>query len=1305
MARSDGRMAIGINPEAIVDWSPAWTFLDVFQASRPWISQLFNTSTFSVTYDPALAPQLDLDARGTVRSLQSFWRNGVQMRQYASTLIFRDTAVSGAYPGGIYWAEWDGIGELRFSFDARVLSSGTTAAGRRYAQLQVTPSSDGILVTIESTDPTNPVRDINLWMPDYQGQSFRGKRWQPGASFSPFHPLYLERLAPFSTLRFMAMQETNSSDIVTWADRRPVDAVRQSSGAEGTPSEPRVNGMSVEYMVQLANDLDADPWFNMPHQADDDFVRSFATYVKQHLEPGRRVYVEWSNELWNFGYGFEASQWVAARAQAEGLSTNPDAQWIIAGRQAGRDMRIWSEVFAGVNDKQLVRVAAGWAAVDYVSNEIAANMDGAFDAIAIAPYITPTDAQRARYSSATTVDQVLADTRSNIEESLRWTRNHRALADAWSLRLGRPIELLAYEGGPHLDGRNQPYQPAFLAATKDPRIGPIYADYLRGLDQAGLDLYLDFQFTSQDGENAFGDFGKLHRMDQPLATAHSYNVLRAAADGSLWAPQLQLEPATVSNLEGAAGSSTVVTFTIRRSGELTSPAALDWAVVGHGSNPADGSDFAGGVLPSGSAVLEAGASSQTISITIRGDNVAEQDEQYRILLSNPVGASFSPGADQAIGTIRNDDLPLIQLALSPASVSEDGTANLVYSFSRTGPSTSSLSVNYSVSGSAIPGTDYTGIATTPTIKTLTFAAGSSTATVSVDPKADTTIEADETVVLSLISGSGYNIGSSAALVGTIRNDDLPQINLALSPASVTEDGTANLVYSFSRTGPSTHELMVNYSVGGTAAAGSDYSGLSTTSASQSIRFAAGSSVARLTLDPTADRTVEPHETVALTLVAGDGYTVGTTTAITGTISNDDVALPSISLVLSASAVPEDGSSNLVYTFLRSAPSTTALTVNYSVGGTATAGIDYSGIASTAAIKTVNFAAGATSVSLSVDPRADTEIEPDETVSLTLVAGTGYTIATSTAVVGTISNDDPRISLSLANTSVREDQPANLVYTFTRTGPTSNSLTVNYSVGGSASLGVDYTGIPMTSQSRTVTFAAGSATAMVSVDPSADGDSEADETVSLTLTAGSGYTIDSGSAVTGILINDDISSNRSYTLSPGESSLRLIGTGRINGTGNSLNNLIVGNASNNRLAGLAGKDILTGAGTTDRDVFLLAALSDSLLLEPGSGNADYFDEITDFNRRDRILAPYSISLETEPLSASIGTATSSSSAALANLLTSSAFAEDSVVAFSITGFAGTFLAMNDARAGFQADTDAILFLRNYAISSTNPVDII
>ncbi|TYT72527.1 calcium-binding protein, partial [Microcystis aeruginosa KLA2] len=93
---------------------------------------------------------------------------------------------------------------------------------------------------------------------------------------------------------------------------------------------------------------------------------------------------------------------------------------------------------------------------------------------------------------------------------------------------------------------------------------------------------------------------------------------------------------------------------------------------------------------------------------------------------------------------------------------------------------------------------------------VTFAANSSTATVTVDPTADTTVESDETVILTLATGTGYTVGTTTAVTGTIANDDvtLPSITLAVSPSSVTEDGTTNLVYTFTRTGVTTNALTV-----------------------------------------------------------------------------------------------------------------------------------------------------------------------------------------------------------------------------------------------------------------------------------------------------------------------------------------------------------------------------------------------------------------------------------------------------------------------------------------------------------------
>ena len=115
------------------------------------------------------------------------------------------------------------------------------------------------------------------------------------------------------------------------------------------------------------------------------------------------------------------------------------------------------------------------------------------------------------------------------------------------------------------------------------------------------------------------------------------------------------------------------------------------------------------------------------------------------------------------------------------------------------------------------------------------------------------------------------------------------------------------------------------------------------------------------------------------------------------------------------------------------------------------------------------------------------------------------------------------------------------------------------------------------------------------------------------------------------------------------------------------------------------------------------LSDSLLLDPISGTGGYFDENTDFNSNDRITAP--LSVETNLIKASLGNAALIAPAAIAAALTPAAFSVNSVVAFKASSHAGTFIAMNDGRAGFKADTDSLVWLRNYSISATNFVEFV
>ena len=380
-------MDIGMNLERVSDNSVAWVFKDAFQSSRPWTSYGYNTATGALTLGGG--GPVTVDPQGWPTTLNQITNSlGQLVQQRLTTQMF--DGIAGNYASGVYRAEWDGSGTLVWGGDATVIEQGNSA-GRYYALLNVVAGSNGITLSLNAMSSTDPVRNIDVWMPDYNGQSFAGQQWTPGAAFSPFHPLFVERLEPFDTIRFMDMQLTNSSDIVTWADRRAVDAATQMSNRSGFQS-----GIAPEYMVELANEVQANAWFNMPYLADDDFVRNFATLVRDSLDPGLKVYVEWSNEVYNYAPGFETYPWVTEQlASPENAGVD---RWTFVANQIRQDFAIWTDVFAGATDR-LVRVVAGWEADSTVVDQILQQMDGDFDAISPSAYVQLSNAQRATLSA------------------------------------------------------------------------------------------------------------------------------------------------------------------------------------------------------------------------------------------------------------------------------------------------------------------------------------------------------------------------------------------------------------------------------------------------------------------------------------------------------------------------------------------------------------------------------------------------------------------------------------------------------------------------------------------------------------------------------------------------------------------------------------------------------------------------------------------------------------------------------------------------------------------------------------------
>ena len=83
------------------------------------------------------------------------------------------------------------------------------------------------------------------------------------------------------------------------------------------------DGFPIEVLVALANKLNVNPWFCVPHMADDDYVRKFATYVRDNLRSNLVAYFEFSNEIWNGAVGYWETGYAVAQARIKWGNTLP----------------------------------------------------------------------------------------------------------------------------------------------------------------------------------------------------------------------------------------------------------------------------------------------------------------------------------------------------------------------------------------------------------------------------------------------------------------------------------------------------------------------------------------------------------------------------------------------------------------------------------------------------------------------------------------------------------------------------------------------------------------------------------------------------------------------------------------------------------------------------------------------------------------------------------------------------------------------------------------------------------------------
>lgn len=473
---SEFRLPIGMNLSTPTYYSAEMPFRDAFMLSSQWFHQNSNTTS------PWDLGGLDITNDG--------WPI-LQRGRGAACLMMRD--LNGRYPRGTYVCTYAGTGEITFGLDAQETF---TQPGRVIFEV-LRPTDAGILFKIKWQDGEDPIRNVRIWLP--------GLHPRPGRLQSIFNPIFLRRLELFSVLRFMDWQVTNDSTLQTWSQRTEVTDRTQAVA----------HGVAIDHLIDLCNELRADPWFCMPHQADDDFIRRFAELVKARLEPDRRVYIEYSNEVWNTQ--FKQHGWVA---QHVGGANHP-AKYAA---RAANVFSIWRNVFAG-QEERLIRVAGCQQMNPWVAEVILDQLRGRVDALAPAFYFgirDHYDELKQLGADAAAHDVIELATKALIERSIPKMQEHAQLAARYGL------DLITYEGGQHIlpqpAGTTPPFSRAMWDAQRDSSMYEAYETLLESFREMNGRLFVAFNFVGRQ-DSPWGSWGHLAYLTQSFAHAPKYRAL------------------------------------------------------------------------------------------------------------------------------------------------------------------------------------------------------------------------------------------------------------------------------------------------------------------------------------------------------------------------------------------------------------------------------------------------------------------------------------------------------------------------------------------------------------------------------------------------------------------------------------------------------------------------------------------------------------------------------------------------------------------------------------------------------------
>tara|TARA_R100000306_G_scaffold62401_1_gene69613 strand:+ start:83428 stop:91236 length:7809 start_codon:yes stop_codon:yes gene_type:complete len=486
-----------------------------------------------------------------------------------------------------------------------------------------------------------------------------------------------------------------------------------------------------------------------------------------------------------------------------------------------------------------------------------------------------------------------------------------------------------------------------------------------------------------------------------------------------------------------------------------------------------------------------------------------RDGVSKTALENPINY-LSYVANQALSVVPFTNLnlgganPVATLSVSSNMIAENSGGSITITATLDAAATAATTVNLTITGTAANGADYSLTGTS-----ITIANGATTGSITLSPTGDTTLEPNETAILTIASGTGYDAGSPSSQTITITNDDTVANTPVVAVTGTNHSGTDG--FSF---------VALDDITAGTQVYFTDYDYSNAT-----LAFSAPSQQGvMLWTAPVGGVTrgqviVATETAMNVFTTTCDSGTCGTMTLVAGTfaLATDGEAFYAYT---DSDSDPTNGVteiSSVLYTGLSASPGGN-ISADRNPNSVYTGAIVVDGFPNVSANRT------------EYDPtkrnvNVDQAVFQNTTNWVHAQASATLDTTPFANIIITTGSADPSVSVTVSPATVVEDSGTAITYTFTLSAAATASTTINFTVGGTATFPSDYSvsgTASFTATSGSIVIPNGASTAAFTATPIADTTVETLESIEIMIDSGTGYIGGSPNDATATISNDDTS---------------------------------------------------------------------------------------------------------------------------------------------------------------------------------------